>query len=187
MRRGSFINLKNTSPNKKLEVNDILPVLIHETAHQILLQDDQLVKNTNTNFKNVEYKNEFKVKQKDCGPNYYLKEGCSRDTSMINRFYQKFWLENWEEYNSIQNIQNDENFRSEMLEFYQKYTDSFISENAFFSPEEDFAESFRYFILSPKPFESKTKYQKLLFFYEFDELKNLRQEVRGKMLLIDNL
>jgi hypothetical protein len=182
-------NLKNTSLNKKLEVKSILPILIHETAHQISLQDDQLVKNTNVNLglKNEEYKNEFNVKQKVCSPNYYLKEGCSRDTSMINRFYQKFWMESWAVYNNIQNTQNDENFRSKMLEFYQNNTDSFISENAFFSPEEDFAESFRYFILSPGPLESKTKDQKLLFFYEFDDLVDFKKEVQGKMLLIDNL
>jgi hypothetical protein len=61
--------------------------------------------------------------------------------------------------------------------FYKTYSDQFVTEYAATSPEEDIAEAWAFFILSPKPEQDSIANEKVLFFYEYPELVQLRQEI----------
>ena len=65
--------------------------------------------------------------------------------------------------------------------FYRKYSDQFLTEYAATSPEEDIAESWAFFILSPKPEQNSIANEKILFFYEYSELVQLRQEILTRL------
>jgi len=172
--------LKTLSTANEIEETRVLPIFIHELGHQISLQTDQLEPNTYTNQKldKNEYVKDFNLKQSQCHDTYYLKEGCSKPNSYINQFYQKFWTQSWSEYQNIQEIKNDNEFNQKSLEFYEKYKEEFVSKEAFFSPEEDFAESFRVFVLGDKSKLSGIAKQKVEFFEGVGEMINIASEIR---------
>jgi hypothetical protein len=49
------------------------------------------------------------------------------------------------------------------------------------NPEEDIAESWSFFILSPKPAGNTIAEQKILFFYNYSELVQLRNEILNNL------
>ncbi len=49
------------------------------------------------------------------------------------------------------------------------------------NPEEDIAESFLHFVWEDKPKGRTIAEQKILFFYDFDELIKIREEIRRKI------
>jgi hypothetical protein len=79
------------------------------------------------------------------------------ETAYLNRFYQDFW---------------NGNFQSR---------DDFVTEYAATDPVEDFAESFAYFVLSPKPTDGTEKAEKLRFFYDYPELVKDREFMRRNL------
>jgi hypothetical protein len=169
--------LKTLSESNQIEETRVLPIFIHEIAHQISLQSDQLEPNTYTNqsLSKNEYIKDFKQKQAQCNDTYYLKEGCSTTESHINKFYQKFWTSNWSEYQEIQAIEVDDEFYQKSLKFYENHKDEFVSKEAFFSPEEDFAESFRVFVLGDKSKLSGVARQKVEFFEGIGDWSDFRK------------
>ena len=62
-------------------------------------------------------------------------------------------------------------------DFYKTYEDQFVSDYAPTSPMEDIAESWAFFVLSPKPELSSIANEKILFFYEYPELVELRTKI----------
>lgn len=65
----------------------------------------------------------------------------------------------------------------ESYNFYYDNATMFVTDYAATSPEEDIAEAWAYFILKPKPEGNTVAEQKVLFFYEWDELTKLRAQV----------
>jgi hypothetical protein len=61
--------------------------------------------------------------------------------------------------------------------FFQQHTAPFFSSNAVTSPEEDIAGSFMYFIFKPRPSRDGISEQKVLFFYDYLEMKTLRKYI----------
>ncbi len=91
---------------------------------------------------------------------YTVDEGNLRDDSYLSLFYQRF-------YEGHEYVSND----------------AFVSEYARTNPEEDFAESFAYFVMEEKPDGNLVKDMKMLFFYDFDELVKIRKDIRSKLNL----
>ena len=58
---------------------------------------------------------------------------------------------------------------------HRKYDHQFVSYYAVTSPEEDIAESFMYFIFTPKKAAINQSAEKVAFFYEFPQLVALRE------------
>ena len=175
--------LKTLSALNEIDETRVLPIFIHELGHQISLQSDQLEPNTNTNINQSldknEYVKDFNHKQSQCKITYYLKEGCSKPESYINQFYQKFWSVNWSDYQNIQTIQDENEFNQKSLEFYENHKDEFVSKEAFFSPEEDFAESFRVFVLGDKSKFSGITKEKVEFFEGFGEMVSIKGRIKS--------
>lgn len=114
----------------------------------------------------------------DC-PNYSIAEGCSESDSFINVFYQQFWTDIIDEHAATVGPEEDEDA---IAVFYDKYEDQFVSEYSATNPVEDAAEIFTRFILSRKPSAGgPISQQKILLFYQFDELVKMRGTIRAKL------
>ena len=99
------------------------------------------------------------VSPRDCR-GYSDGEVCYRLDSYLNRFYERFWKSS-----------------------DARGPSAFVTEYAATGPEEDIAESFSAFVLRRKPKAAKALADtKVLFFYAYPELLELRRRVRRELL-----
>jgi hypothetical protein len=111
-------------------------------------------------------------------PRYFTGEGCSNSGSYMNEFFNRFWSSFYSEWDKTSNGQDALSGRSA---FYRNHEDQFLTGYAATSPQEDIAESWAYFVLSPKPDATSIASQKILFFYEYPALVSLRQEILNRV------
>ena len=109
---------------------------------------------------------------------YVTEEGTLKETSYLNLFYTEFWDDIMDEYRST--VRNNPDANSYL--FYDDHTDMFVSEYAAYNPEEDIAESFCTFVLEDQPTGSRIKDQKVTFFYQFEELVEIRNMIRANIM-----
>jgi len=149
--------------------------LIHEYGHLLTLGPDQVPPSLAI-FNNPEDEDIYFQEASAC-PNYFPGEGCAEADSYIDDFYNEFWLDISEEWNQV-NLEEDDDAYYEALDaFYAKYADQFVTDYAATNPEEDIAESWTFFVLSPEPEGNTIADQKILFFYRYPELVELRTEI----------
>ncbi|MBP1991601.1 hypothetical protein [Paenibacillus eucommiae] len=98
------------------------------------------------------------VEESEC-PTYYWEDGCGNEDSYIYAFQTDFWPDSEYDYDE----------------------DMFVSEYAATNFVEDIAESWMCFVLSDKPKGTKVADQKVLFFYQYDELVMLRAELLSRV------
>jgi len=153
--------------------------LIHEFGHLLTLNDEQVTPSIAV-FDNPKDREIYNKEAAQC-PNYFPGEGCSERDSYINQYYQRFWMDKYAEWNQVDSINDDYLYYEKLSEFYKKYQDQFVSDYAATNPSEDIAESWTYFILAPKPQGTTIAEQKVLFFYEYPELVQLRQEILNNL------
>lgn len=149
MEDGKFVNER-----------DFEHTLIHEFAHVMTLNDNQL---------------NSSISLEECFPNYFPGEGCSNTGSFINQFVKKFWSPNM-----IDTLNSEGSGES----IYLEKPDFFVTDYAATNPGEDIAESFTYFVLKPTPecgSDIKVSEQKICMFYDYATLKDLRLEIREKL------
>ena len=149
--------------------------LIHEFGHLLTLNEEQ-VSPSMAVFNNPD---DLALRSHEAAmcPNFYAHEGCSKRESYINQFYQRFWTDKYEEWYQVEAIQDEYLYYMRLNEFYEKYQDQFVTQYAATNPGEDIAETWAYFVLLPKPQGSTIAEQKVLSFYEYPELIELRQEI----------
>jgi len=149
--------------------------LVHEFAHLLTLGPNQ-VPPSKAIFNNPDDNNIYLNEVSAC-PNYHPGEGCSNRDSFINQYYNQFWADIYDEWNNI-NLEEDENIYYERLDnFYYDHQDQFLTDYSVTHPAEDIAEAFSFFVFSPKPAGDTIAEQKILFFYNFPELVNLRTNI----------
>jgi len=148
---------------------------IHEFAHLLTLGPDQ-VKPSLAVFENPDDDHIYFAEAASC-PDYFPGEGCSRPGSYINAFFAQFWADIHEEWQSLNLIENDRIYYEALDKFYDDHRDSFLTSYAVTNPEEDIAESFTFYILSPHPTGESIAEKKILFFYEYPELVGLREQI----------
>ncbi|MDP1546673.1 MAG: hypothetical protein Q8L87_11675 [Anaerolineales bacterium] len=154
---------------------ELTSTLVHEFAHLLTLGPDQVVPSLAV-LNNPEDNNIYLQELSAC-PNYFPGEGCANADSYIDDFYFQFWEELRDEWDPI-NLEEDEDTRTELLdEFYSQYEDRFVTSYAATNPEEDIAESFAFFVFSPKPAGDTILEEKILFFYNYPELVELRASI----------
>lgn len=149
--------------------------LIHESAHLLTLGPGQVTPSQAV-FNNPD-DNDIYLKEVSACPDYFPGEGCSRDDSYINVFFNTFWADLYEEWQDINLIEDNEAYYQALDDFYSKYRDRFVTDYAATNPEEDIAESFTFFVLSPRPTGETIANEKILFFYSYPELVALRDEI----------
>lgn len=133
---------------------------IHEYAHVMTLNNTQVtVGGTEDN----------------CA-NFFPGEGCSTASSYINQFFTNYWTDIYDESQSF-DVDDDDAF----FAFYDKYADRFVTEYASTNPGEDIAESFTEFVLFDAPTGDQMKDDKVRFFYNYQELVDLRDAIRSNI------
>lgn len=149
--------------------------LIHEYAHLLTLGPDQVTPSAAV-FDNPDDEDIFYDEVSAC-PEYFPGEGCSQSNSYINAFFNQFWADIYKEWQDINLIEDDDEYYTAFDDFYLKYEVRFVTDYAPTNPEEDIAEAFTFFILSPQPDGNTSAEQKILFFYDYPELVQLRDEI----------
>ncbi|MEK6754079.1 MAG: hypothetical protein AABZ00_17605 [Chloroflexota bacterium] len=153
--------------------------LVHEFGHLLTLGRRQVSPSLAV-FNNPEDDDVYFEEASAC-PDYFPGEGCANPDSYIDDFYNQFWAGLYEEWNEI-NLEEDEDIYYEKLdEFYAKYEDRFVTSYAATNPEEDIAEAFAFFVFSPEPAGDTIAVEKILFFYQYPELVELRANILGNM------
>lgn len=153
--------------------------LLHEFAHLLTLNFTQ-VPPSEAIFDNPESDSVYESELAAC-PYYFPGEGCSNADSYINLFFDRFWFDLYAEWQQI-DTEDDEDLYDELLDdFYNDYRDQFLTNYAPTSPAEDIAESFVFFVLSPKPEPESIADEKTLFFYELPELVELRGQILNQL------
>jgi len=96
-----------------------------------------------------------------CDTLYMEDTGCLYEASYLYAFKQLFW--------------DDEAGEAEFSE------DEFVTEYAASHIDEDMAESWMHFVLDAKPQGDSIAEQKVLFFYEYEELIHLKNEILSRV------
>lgn len=149
--------------------------LAHEFAHLLTLAPDQVTPSLAI-FNNPD-DNDIYLDEVSACSTFFPGEGCSQPDSYINAFYDEFWAGIYDEWNEI-NLEEDEDLYAEKLdEFYYKYEDRFLTDYSATHPAEDIAEAFGFFVFAEKPAGDTIAEQKILFFYQYPELEQLRSEI----------
>jgi hypothetical protein len=154
---------------------DLTTTLVHEFGHLLTLNDSQVTTDWIV-FNHPADQMLYAQEQAAC-PTYFVFQGCSRADSYLNRFFQKFWSGIYSEWLAIDSGPNGLVRQQELAGFRQKHADQFVSEYAATSPSEDIAESFMSFVLGSYPSGSSVADQKILFFYSYPELVQLRSQI----------
>ncbi|SDQ46805.1 hypothetical protein LHA31_04000 [Carnobacterium viridans] len=140
--------------------------LIHEYGHLLTLNNKQLV--SNYDWKTFDQKE----------TTYSSFYGESTPDSYMNVYYQEFWIYYYKEWQHL-NVQSDSKAQQA---FYLEHADDFLTSYAVTHPEEDIAESWTFFILSPKQSNDTVAQKKQNFFYQFPELVETRTEILKNLL-----
>ena len=137
--------------------------LVHELGHLITLSSDQI----NASDYSCDYDSEF---------------GCFTQSSYLNVFIDKFWMDILSEWQDIEyNTTTQEDFDNQIMDFYDQYSDEFVSDYAPTSPEEDFCESWMYYVFKMQPDGGNIAKQKMKFFDNYPELTLLAKQIRTNL------
>ena len=150
--------------------------LMHEFGHLLTLNSSQVAIDKLVVF-NPDDEKFYDRAVAEC-PQYFAGDGCSTSKSYINEFFNRFWNSFYAEWQEIDKTKEDEaSYYGSLHRFYKQYADQFLTEYAATSPEEDIAEAWAFFVLSPKPELTSIANEKILFFYEYPELVQIRQKI----------
>lgn len=149
--------------------------LIHEYGHLLTLGPDQ-VPPSEAIFNNPE-DNDIYLQELSACADYFPGEGCANADSYVNEFYNQFWVDIHDEWNEINLEEDDDAYYEKLDDFYNKYQDQFVTDYAATNPEEDMAEAWAFFVLGPRPAGDTIAEQKILFFYNYPELVELRSTI----------
>ena len=141
----------------------LLPVIVHEFSHVLSLQNDEVTSET-----------EEREIRNTC-VNYLVAEGCLKDGTMLNNFFEKFWKENPDFVPDVDRAEN------ETEAFYETRQDQYVTDYATTNPIEDFAESIMFYVMNSPVKANTEKRQKTDFFKGYNKLVRYRNEVREKI------
>ena len=153
--------------------------LLHEFGHLLTLNRDQV--EVSVPIYHHPYDEDIYQQEVDACPQYFPGEGCSNSDSYLNQFFERFWTDLYAEWQIIDEEVDDDTRYDLIDDFYNTYQDQFLTDYAPTSPSEDIAESWTFFILAPKPELTSIANEKILFFYEYPELIELRSQILDRI------
>ena len=153
--------------------------LVHEFGHLLTLNAEQVPPSEKV-FNNPDDIDIYESEKAAC-PEYFPGEGCSTSSSYINAFYDQFWSEIYDEWDEVNYAEDDDTYYEMLDDFYYKYEEQFVTDYAATTPEEDIAESWSFFILAEKPQPTSIANEKVLFFYQYPELVQLREAILSNL------
>lgn len=156
----------NFNRTDTLKLFDFYHTLIHEFGHLISLNHSQI------NSTYDEYQDDRK--------GYLTYEGYAPKGSYLFEFVYSFWpielLNDWDE---IDKVKNQNKRDKKITEFYYRHNKLFLSKYAADSPEEDWSESWTFFILLT---DAQAKnHPKTKFFYRFPELVQYKNAIKANL------
>ena len=154
------------------DLKSVSDVLVHEFAHMLTLNVHQI---------------DVRTSPTDC--QFYADDSqCSSKDSFLNRFFIRFWKWNlYDEWKTITSQADKSAVERELTSFYQSHPQDFVREYAATAPREDIADSWTYFVMTPKPAGNTVAEEKILFFYEIPELVDLRSQIRSRICKYYNM
>jgi hypothetical protein len=158
-----YVDIEDTIIDGELEEFEFPLTVIHEYAHVLTLQDEQVPVS-------YWYDDESRAADEALCDTLFLDEGCANEDSYIYQFYLEFWAD----------IEDDHASYYDGYEYYYDgHETDFITEYAATNAVEDLAETFSYFVFYDQPSDDSTlANEKILFLYEFEELLALRSIIR---------
>jgi hypothetical protein len=154
------------------DLKSVSDVLVHEFGHMLTLNVHQI---------------DIRTNPAQC--QFYADDSqCSSKDSYLNRFFNRFWEGNlYDEWKTITSQADKSAVKSELTSFYQAHPQDFVREYAVTAPNEDIADSWTYFVMTPKPAGNTVAEEKILFFYEIPEFVDLRSEIRSRICKYYNM
>ncbi len=162
-------------PEDSNDKQDFTFTLIHEYGHLLTLNSAQVAVDEHV-FNNPEDDDAYFEAEDNCAT-YFTGEGCATSSSYFYLFFDEFWADTYNEWLDIEMIEDDDAYYDALDEFYLGRDDEFVTEYAMTNPGEDIAESWAVFVTYPKPAGNTIGENKVLFFYQFPELVELRREI----------
>ena len=159
--------------------------MIHENAHILSLgssqSDNDAIPADLYEEPYTELRELFQEKTSACANYYSDVPGCMNSNSYMNKFFQEFWADIYPSFKWYFEFDDYDKFEDHNALFYKKYKTQFVTDYAATNPDEDFADSFMLFVLKEKPTKSTIADQKILFFYDFPELVEMRDFIRSNL------
>jgi hypothetical protein len=154
---------------------DLTFSLLHEFGHLLTLNDSQVT----PDLPYLAQPNDLQIYRQEAAscPQYFTSGGCSKPNSYLNQFFDQYWTKIYGEWEKVNAEKDQKNYLNLLAKFYGNHTTQFNTPYSATSPEEDIAESWAYFVLTPKPVNDSIAHRKLLFFYSFPELVDLRSQI----------
>jgi len=110
-----------------------------------------------------------------------IDEGTLKEDAFLNVFYNKYWKKHYEEALKTKEIEDEDKKYEVQTKYFEKHSDEFVTQYAASELIEDIAESFAYFVMNDKPKDDSIKNNKILFFYNYEELVKIRDEMRNSI------
>lgn len=168
--------------------SEFLFTVIHEYAHLLTLNASQVT--PDEDIIRDPYNLVLQTEKAALCRDYFTGLGCSHPDSYIREFHERFWREIDDEWKRVDALQYQAGsqipYYNALHDFYRSHLDRFVDDYAVTHPTEDIAESFAYFIFSPKPVGDSIKEQKVAFFYEYPELVRLREDILTGACALDD-
>jgi len=154
---------------------DLTFTLLHEFGHLLTLNNTQVRPDQAV----LEHPDDLQIYEREAAscPQYFASGGCSLPDSYINQFFDEFWTKVYREWTVVNAARQQSNYMALLARFYGNHPTQFITPYASTSPEEDMAETWAYFVLNAKPSADSIAHRKVLFFYDYPELVDLRNEI----------
>ncbi len=178
-----YVDIADAFPNNNFDPGSLTYFLIHEFGHALTLnQNEQAGYDESVAPSDNEDGESSSIDDgSDCRA-YTSLFGCMRSDSYLNTFYNRFWKSTWSEYKALSQDGYDAAIQEQMNDWYSQHQDWFITDYAAVNPEEDMAESWSAFVLKDRPTGTSIADQKVLFFYDYPELVNLRDAIRHRLV-----
>jgi hypothetical protein len=168
-----------------IDIPTMKVVMIHESAHILSLSssqgDNDAIPDDLYEEPYTELRELFQEKTSTCANYYSDVPGCMNDNSYMNKFFQEFWVDIYPSFKWYFEFDDYDKFEDHNALFYKKYKTQFMTDYAATNPDEDFADSYMLFVLKEKPTKSTIADQKILFFYDFPELVEMRDIIRSNL------
>lgn len=152
-----------------LDLESLLSLLVHEFFHIVSLSNEEISK-------------------EDTG-GLRIFEGYARNSSYLNKFYEKFWINPLGK--KLELLENNSNISSEekrqiRKRYYDQNKDKFVNDYGMTNVVEDIAVSFEEFVrINRNQLKNRIKDEKISFFYSYPRLiayKNHFLEKRKELL-----
>ena len=185
-----FYDIYDTYPDGSFDEKTTIATTIHEFGHILTTSSNQLDVDSelvklfvDTDVDEIVLNELVITNTEECYPKYMSSDGCAKHDSYINQFYQQFWTDIASEWDDMQYIEDNDEYYEQSDMFYEKYQDRFVTRYASTNVDEDIAESWTAFVLTDKPEKDNNKMfdQKVLFFYDYPELIDLREHIRSNL------